>query len=85
MKHLELLEFAGKLIEENTNLRTEIEKLKKPKHPDYTLVGTVAGGAGLRTIMHPSVSYILPIGLQLYARISEPTGVIERYTTEDDK
>jgi len=35
----------------------------------YSPIGTVAGGAGERTFMHPSVKYILPIGLQLYARI----------------
>lgn len=38
-------------------------------HEKYSPIGTVAGGAGERTFMHPSVKYILPIGLQLYARI----------------
>ena len=38
-------------------------------HEKYSPIGTVAGGGGERTFMHPSVKYILPIGLQLYARI----------------
>jgi hypothetical protein len=38
-------------------------------HEKYSPIGTVAGGASERTFMHPSVKYILPIGLQLYARI----------------
>ena len=35
----------------------------------YSPIGTVAGGATERTFMHPSVKYVLPTGLQLYARI----------------
>ena len=35
----------------------------------YNPIGTVAGGATERTFMHPSVKYVLPTGLQLYARI----------------
>ena len=35
----------------------------------YSPIGTVAGGAGERTFVHPSVKFILPTGLQLYARI----------------
>lgn len=35
----------------------------------YSPIGTVAGGATERTFMHPSVKFILPTGLQLYARI----------------
>ena len=38
-------------------------------HKKYNPIGTVAGGAGERTFMHPSVKFILPTGLQLYARI----------------
>ena len=38
-------------------------------HKTYNPIGTVAGGAGERTFMHPSVKFILPTGLQLYARI----------------
>ena len=42
---------------------------KAEEREKYSPIGTVAGGAGERTFMHPSVKYILPIGLQLYARI----------------
>ena len=38
-------------------------------HKTYNPIGTVAGGATERTFMHPSVKYVLPTGLQLYARI----------------
>lgn len=38
-------------------------------HKSYSPIGTVAGGATERTFMHPSVKFILPTGLQLYARI----------------
>ena len=38
-------------------------------HKTYNPIGTVAGGATERTFMHPSVKFILPTGLQLYARI----------------
>ena len=38
-------------------------------HKKYNPIGTVAGGAGERTFMHPAVKFILPTGLQLYARI----------------
>ena len=38
-------------------------------HKAYSPIGTVAGGAAERTFMHPSVKYVLPTGLQLYARI----------------
>ena len=38
-------------------------------HKKYNPIGTVAGGAAERTFMHPSVKFILPTGLQLYARI----------------
>jgi len=38
-------------------------------HKTYSPIGTVAGGATERTFMHPSVKYVLPTGLQLYARI----------------
>ena len=38
-------------------------------HKTYSPIGTVAGGATERTFMHPSVKFILPTGLQLYARI----------------
>ena len=38
-------------------------------HKKYNPIGTVAGGATERTFMHPSVKFILPTGLQLYARI----------------
>ena len=38
-------------------------------HKTYNPIGTVAGGAAERTFMHPSVKFILPTGLQLYARI----------------
>ena len=38
-------------------------------HKTYNPIGTVAGGAAGRTFMHPSVKFILPTGLQLYARI----------------
>ncbi len=42
---------------------------KAEEREKYSPIGTVAGGGGERTFMHPSVKYILPIGLQLYARI----------------
>jgi hypothetical protein len=50
-----------KVIRENDALRAELET--------YNPIGTVAGGATERTFMHPSVKFILPTGLQLYARI----------------
>lgn len=52
-----------KELEARANLVAAAEREK------YSPIGTVAGGAGERTFMHPSVKYILPIGLQLYARI----------------
>jgi hypothetical protein len=61
MTHLELLKFAQALLAENDALRAELKT--------YNLIGTVAGGAAERTFMHPSVKFILPTGLQLYARI----------------
>ena len=61
MTHRELLKFAQALLAENTALRAELKT--------YSPIGTVAGGATERTFMHPSVKYILPTGLQLYARI----------------
>ena len=61
MTHLELLKFAQALLAENIALRTELKT--------YNPIGTVAGGATERTFMHPSVKFILPTGLQLYARI----------------
>lgn len=61
MTQRELLKYAQELLAENTALRVELKK--------YSLIGTVAGGATERTFMHPSVKFILPTGLQLYARI----------------
>lgn len=61
MTHRELLKFAQALLAENTALRSELKM--------YNPIGTVAGGATERTFMHPSVKFILPTGLQLYARI----------------
>lgn len=61
MTHRELLKFAQALLAENTALRSELKT--------YNPIGTVAGGATERTFMHPSVKFILPTGLQLYARI----------------
>jgi len=43
-------------------------------HKTYSPIGTVAGGATERTFMHPSVKYVLPTGLQLYARIEVREG-----------
>ena len=61
MTHHELLKFAQALLAENIALRNELKT--------YSPIGTVAGGATERTFMHPSVKYVLPTGLQLYARI----------------
>ena len=61
MTQRELLKYAQELLAENTALRSELKM--------YNPIGTVAGGAAERTFMHPSVKYILPTGLQLYARI----------------
>jgi hypothetical protein len=61
MTHRELLKFAQALLAENIALRSELKM--------YNPIGTVAGGATERTFMHPSVKFILPTGLQLYARI----------------
>ena len=61
MTHHELLKFAQALLAENIALRNELKT--------YNPIGTVAGGATERTFMHPSVKFILPTGLQLYARI----------------
>lgn len=61
MTQRELLKYAQELLAENTALRVELKK--------YNPIGTVAGGATERTFMHPSVKFILPTGLQLYARI----------------
>lgn len=47
----------------------QAEMIAEQVHKSYTPIGTVAGGAGERTFMHPSVKYVLPTGLQLYARI----------------
>ena len=54
-------------LEHFFNLATAAAKAEEREK--YSPIGTVAGGAGERTFMHPSVKYILPIGLQLYARI----------------
>jgi len=48
--------------------REERDRLKA-ELKTYSPIGTVAGGATERTFMHPSVKFILPTGLQLYARI----------------
>ena len=61
MTKFELLKYAQELLAENTALRAELKS--------YNPIGTVAGGATERTFMHPSVKFILPTGLQLYARI----------------
>jgi hypothetical protein len=50
-----------KVMNENDALKAELKT--------YSPIGTVAGGATERTFMHPSVTLILPTGLQLYARI----------------
>lgn len=50
-----------RVMRENDELRAELST--------YNPIGTVAGGATERTFMHPSVKFVLPTGLQLYARI----------------
>ena len=50
-----------KAMRENDEMKAELKT--------YNPIGTVAGGATERTFMHPSVKFILPTGLQLYARI----------------
>jgi hypothetical protein len=52
---------VARLERENDALKAELKT--------YSPIGTVAGGATERTFMHPSVKFILPTGLQLYARI----------------
>ena len=60
-KWVRLDSLLTKVIRENDELRAELKT--------YNPIGTVAGGATERTFMHPSVKFVLPTGLQLYARI----------------
>lgn len=60
-KWIRLDSLLMKVMRENDALRAELKT--------YNPIGTVAGGATERTFMHPSVKFILPNGLQLYARI----------------
>ena len=50
-----------RIMRENDALKLELKT--------YNPIGIVAGGATERTFIHPSVKFILPTGLQLYARI----------------
>jgi len=59
----------GIAVMNHKNLERFAALVAAAAHEKYNPIGTVAGGAGERTFMHPSVKYILPIGLQLYARI----------------
>ncbi len=59
----------GIAVMNHKNLERFANLVAAAVHEKYSPIGTVAGGAGERTFMHPSVKYILPIGLQLYARI----------------
>lgn len=45
------------------------ERVAAEVHATYSPIGKVAGGATERTFMHPSVRFVLPAGLPLYARI----------------
>lgn len=60
-KWVKLDSLVLKIMRENDALKAELKT--------YNPIGTVAGGATERTFMHPSVKFVLPTGLQLYARI----------------
>ena len=60
-KWVKLDSLVLKIMRENDALKAELKT--------YNPIGTVAGGAAERTFMHPSVKFVLPTGLQLYARI----------------